>query len=52
MLYVDDLLIFSTNMVEIDETKRYLSSIFNMKNLNEINTHLEIKVTKHGKCHA
>ncbi|KAK3027014.1 hypothetical protein RJ639_041169 [Escallonia herrerae] len=34
-LYVDDILIFGTNMDEINETKEYLSSMFKMKDLGE-----------------
>ena len=47
-LYVDDMLIFSTNMIGIVETKRYLTSIFKMKDLGEVDTILGIKVKKHS----
>jgi len=35
-LYVDDMLIFSTDMIRIVETKRYLTFIFKMKDLGEV----------------
>ena len=41
-LYIDDMLIFSTNMIEIVETKRYLTSICKMKDLGEVDTILVI----------
>ncbi|KAK2998650.1 hypothetical protein RJ639_024320 [Escallonia herrerae] len=47
-LYVDDLLIFGTNLEGIFETKEYLNSRFKMKDLNEIDTVLGIKVKKHN----
>ncbi|KAK3032587.1 hypothetical protein RJ639_037351 [Escallonia herrerae] len=43
-LYVDDLLIFGTNLEGIFETKEYLNSRFKMKDLNEVDTVLGIKV--------
>jgi hypothetical protein len=45
-LYIDDMLIFSTTMIGIVETKRYLTSIFKMKDLGEVDTILGIKVKK------
>jgi hypothetical protein len=51
-LYVDDMLIFSTNMIGIVETKRYLTSIFKMKDLGEVETILGIKVKKHSSGYA
>jgi protein associated with RNAse G/E len=45
-LYIDDMLIFSTNMIGIVEIKRYLTSIFKMKDLSEVDTILCIKVKK------
>ncbi|KAM2777882.1 hypothetical protein PS2_010172 [Malus domestica] len=47
-LYVDDLLIFGTNMKGVSETKEYLNSKFKMKDLNEVDTILGIKVKKHS----
>ena len=35
-LYVDDLLIFGTNIEDVYETKKYLTSKFKMKYLNEV----------------
>ncbi|GAA0157270.1 transmembrane signal receptor [Lithospermum erythrorhizon] len=43
-LYVDDMLIFSNSMEGIVGTKKYLSSVFDMKDLGEVDTILEIKV--------
>ncbi|GJV27234.1 zinc finger, CCHC-type containing protein [Tanacetum coccineum] len=34
-LYVDDMLIFGTNQVQVDMTKEFLSSRFSMKNMGE-----------------
>ena len=47
-LYVDDMLIISTNMHGINDTKNYLTSTFKMKDLNEVDTILGIKVRKHS----
>jgi len=47
-LYVDDLLIFGTNMQGVDDTKKYLTSQFKMKDLGEVDTILGIKVNKHS----
>jgi hypothetical protein len=46
-LYVDDMLIFGINMKGVCETKKYLTSIFKMKDLNEVDIILGIKVKKH-----
>jgi hypothetical protein len=35
-LYVDDIIIISTNMNDINDTKKYLTLKLKMKNLNEI----------------
>ena len=51
-LYVDDLLIFSTNMEGIQDTKEYLTSRFKMKDLNEVDTILGIKVNKFNGGYA
>ena len=45
-LYVDDILIFGTNMKGVCETKKYLSSVFKMKDLNEVDTILGIKIKR------
>lgn len=56
-LYVDDILVVGTNMVGINETKKFLTSCFQMKDLNEVDTILGIKVTRHSggfalnQCH-
>jgi hypothetical protein len=46
------MLIFSTNMIGIVETKRYLTSIFKMKYLGEVDRILGIKVKKHSSGYA
>ncbi|XP_075100545.1 uncharacterized protein LOC142176513 [Nicotiana tabacum] len=48
-LYVDDMLIFGTNLQGITETKRYLTSVVKMKDLNEVDTILGIKVKRDNK---
>lgn len=45
-LYVDDLLIFGSNLHIINETKNMLYSHFDMKDLGEANFNLGIKITK------
>lgn len=47
-LYVDDMFIMCNHMDEIKETKRFLSSIFKMKDLGKVDTILGIKVTKNS----
>ena len=47
-LYVDDMLIFGTNMKDVCETKKYLSSMFQMKYLNEVDAILGIKIKRHS----
>ena len=51
-LYVDDLLIFGTNMKGILDTKKYLTSQFKMKDLGEVDTILGIKVKKYSGGYA
>uniref|UniRef100_A0A2N9H138 Reverse transcriptase Ty1/copia-type domain-containing protein n=1 Tax=Fagus sylvatica TaxID=28930 RepID=A0A2N9H138_FAGSY len=51
-LYVDDMLIFGTNMEGISKTKKYLTSRFKMKDLKEVDTILGIKVKKHSGGYA
>ena len=51
-LYVDDMLIFGTNMLGVCETKKYLASVFKMKDLNEADTILDIKVKRHSEGYA
>ncbi|RWR85165.1 putative Polyprotein [Cinnamomum micranthum f. kanehirae] len=45
-LYVDDLLIFGSNLHVINETKNMLCSYFDMKDLGEANFILGMKITK------
>ena len=47
-LYVDDILIFGTNMKGVCEIKKNLSSLFQMKDLNGVDTILGIKIKRHG----
>ncbi|GJU69297.1 zinc finger, CCHC-type containing protein [Tanacetum coccineum] len=51
-LYVDDILIVRTNMEGINETKKFLSSCFQMKDMNEVDTILGIKVKRHSGGYA
>jgi len=43
---MDIILIISTNMNDVNDTKKYLTSKFKMKSLNLVNTILGIKVRK------
>jgi hypothetical protein len=43
-LYVDDILIFGTNIDVINEVKSFLSKSFDMKDLGEANVILNIKL--------
>lgn len=45
-LYVDDMLIVGSNMKGIEETTKYLDWSFKMKDLNEVDMILGIKVRK------
>ena len=45
-LYVDDMLIFGSNVHDINETKNMLKSHFDMKDLGEANFILGMKITK------
>jgi hypothetical protein len=45
-LYVDDILIFDTNMKVIHEVKSFLSKSFDMKDLGEADVILKIKLNK------
>ena len=45
-LYVDDMLIFGSNMHVTNETKNMLKNHFDMKDLGEVNFILDIKITK------
>jgi hypothetical protein len=46
------MLIFGTNMKGVYETKKYLASMVKMKDLNEVDTILGIKVKKHSGGYA
>ncbi|GJY31769.1 zinc finger, CCHC-type containing protein [Tanacetum coccineum] len=43
-LYVDDMLIFDTNQVQVDLTKEFLSSRFSMKDIGEADVILGIRI--------
>ena len=45
-LYVDDILIFGTNIDVINEVKSFLSKSFDMKDLGEGDVILNIKLNK------
>ena len=45
-LYFDDKLIFGTNMHGVNDTKKYLTSLFKMKDLGEVDIILGVKVRK------
>ena len=49
---MDDMLVFGTNMKGVCETKKYLSSVFKMKDLNEVDTILGIKIKRHSRGFA
>ncbi|GJV50551.1 zinc finger, CCHC-type containing protein [Tanacetum coccineum] len=51
-LYVYDILIVGTNMKGINETKKFLSSCFQMKDMNEVDTIFGIKVKRHSGGYA
>src|SRR6266498_6160272 len=45
-LYVDDILIFGTNIYVINEVKSFLSKSFDIKDLGEVDVILNIKLIK------
>jgi hypothetical protein len=47
-LYVDDILIFGSNLNVIEEVKNLLSSNFEMKDLGEVDVILNIKLVREG----
>jgi hypothetical protein len=49
-LYVDDLLIFGTSLEVVHDTKRFLSSNFDMKDMGEANVILGIKILRDNNC--
>ncbi|GKA38548.1 zinc finger, CCHC-type containing protein [Tanacetum coccineum] len=52
LLKLDDILIVGTNMEGINETKKFLSSCFQMKDMNKVDTILQIKVKRHSEGYA
>ncbi|GKF09742.1 zinc finger, CCHC-type containing protein [Tanacetum coccineum] len=48
-LYVDDMLIFGTDQNQVDETKKFLSSRFSMKDMGEADIILGIKIKRENK---
>nr|GEV26859.1 hypothetical protein [Tanacetum cinerariifolium] len=48
-LYVDDMLIFRTDQNQVDETKKFLSSRFSMKDMGEADAILGIKIKRENK---
>lgn len=51
-IYVDDLLIFGINMEGISKMKKYYTLKFKMKDLNKVDTILDIKVKKYNGGYA
>nr|GEU87869.1 hypothetical protein [Tanacetum cinerariifolium] len=51
-LVEDDILIVGTNMKGNNETKKFWSSCFQMKDMNEVDTILRIKVKRHSEGYA
>nr|KAJ0227703.1 hypothetical protein LSAT_V11C100011740 [Lactuca sativa] len=45
-LYVDDMLIFGTDLEEVDKTKKFLSSSFDMKDMGDSEVILGIRIRK------
>nr|GEY94164.1 zinc finger, CCHC-type [Tanacetum cinerariifolium] len=48
-LYVDEMLIFTTNQNQVDKTKKFLSSKFSMKDMGEVDVILGIKIKRKNK---
>ncbi|GJT03460.1 zinc finger, CCHC-type containing protein [Tanacetum coccineum] len=48
-LYVDDMLIFGTDQNQVDKTKKFLSSMFSMKDMGEADVILGIKIKHENK---
>nr|GEU86069.1 zinc finger, CCHC-type [Tanacetum cinerariifolium] len=49
-LYVDDMLIFGTDQVQVNKTKEVLSSKFDMKDLGEAEVILGIRIKRENNC--
>ena len=45
---MNDILIISANMNDVNDTKKYITSQFKMKDLNEVDTILGINIRKHN----
>ena len=45
---MDDMLIISTNINVVNDTNKYLTLKFKMKDLNEVDIILDIKIRKHS----
>ncbi len=45
-LYVDDMLIFGTDQDQVDKTKKFLSSSFDMKDMGEAEVILGIRISR------
>ncbi|GJZ55719.1 retrovirus-related pol polyprotein from transposon TNT 1-94 [Tanacetum coccineum] len=50
--YVDYILIVGTNIEGINESKKFMSSCFQMKDINEVDTILGIKVKRHKEANT
>ncbi|GJZ94301.1 zinc finger, CCHC-type containing protein [Tanacetum coccineum] len=48
-LYVDDMRIFGTDQNQVDKTKKFLSSMFSMKDMREADVILGIKIKRENK---
>ena len=48
-LYVDDMLIFGTSLVQVQEAKDFFSRTFQMKDMGEADVILGIKIMRQGK---
>nr|GEU52889.1 zinc finger, CCHC-type [Tanacetum cinerariifolium] len=48
-LYVDDMLIFGTDQYQVDKTKKFLASMFSMKDMGEVDVILGIKIKRENK---
>ena len=47
-LYIDDMLIFGTDLEELEKTKCFLSFKFSIKDMGEANVILGIKIIRHN----
>ena len=49
-LYVDNMLVFGTSLVHVQERKDFLSKSFQMKDMGEAAVILGIKIIRDGRC--